>query len=57
MPQRVKQLAKHAARLDKLAGNGKHVNSRRVMNSYGGGACTRLKHHPLVSSQYRGGGP
>ena len=27
------------------------------MDSYGNGARTRFKHHPLVPSQYRGGGP
>ena len=27
------------------------------MDSYGSGAHTRLRHHPLVPSQYRGGGP
>ena len=27
------------------------------MDSYGSGARTRLRHHPLVPSQYRGGGP
>ena len=27
------------------------------MDSYGSGARTRLRHHPLVPSQYKGGGP
>ena len=27
------------------------------MDSYGSGAHTRLRHHPLVPNQYRGGGP
>ena len=53
MPQRVKQVA----RLDKPVGNGKRVNTRQAMDSYRSGAHTRLKHHPLVPSQYKGGGP
>ena len=57
MPQRVKQVAEHVARLDKPVGNDKHVNTRQAMDSYRSGAHTRLKLHPLVPSQYKGGGP
>ena len=32
------------------------MNSKQVMDSYGSGAHTRLRHHPLVLSQYRRGG-
>ena len=44
-------------RLDKPVGNGKRVNSRQVMDSHKSGPQTRLRHHPLVLSQYRSGGP
>ena len=58
MPQKVKnKQQKHAARLDKLTGNGKRMNGRQTMDSYGSGACTRLKHHSLVPSQYKHGEP
>ena len=53
----VKQVVEHAARPDKPASNGKHMNARKAMDLYGSGACTRLKNHILVPSQYRGGGP
>ena len=33
------------------------MNSKQVMDSYGSGAHTRLRHHPLVLSQCRRGGP
>ena len=33
------------------------MNARKVMDSYGSGIRTRLKHHLLIPSQYRGGGP
>ena len=42
---------------DKPIGNGKRVNTRQTLDSYGSGACTRLRHYQLVPSQYRGGGP
>ena len=53
----LKRVAECAARLEKPTGNGKFMNTRQAMNSYGSGACTRFKHHPLVPSQYRGDGP
>ena len=55
-PQSVKRAAKHVARPDKLVGNGKHVNTRQAMDSYGSGARIRLSHYPHVPSQYRGDG-
>ena len=57
MPQRVKQATEHATRLDKPVDNGKRVNTKQVMDSYRSGAYTRLRHHPFVPSQYRGGRP
>ena len=57
MPQRVKRETKRATRPDKPASNGKCVSTRQAMDSYGSGARTRLRHHPLVPSQYKGGGP
>ena len=44
---KVKQTPKHATEADKSIGNGKHMNDRKAMDSYGSGACT---------SQYREGG-
>ena len=38
-------------------GYGKRMNSRQAMDTHGSGACTRLRHHPLVPSQYRNDGP
>ena len=32
------------------------MNDRQAMDSYGSGACTRLRHHSLVPSQYMGNG-
>ena len=57
MPQRVKQVAEHVARLDKPVGNDKHVNTRQAMDSYRSGAHTRLKHHQPVPNQFNCGGP
>jgi len=57
MPQRVKRVAEHATGLDKLAGNGKHMNTRQAIDLYGSKARIRLRHHPLVPSQYKSGGP
>ena len=57
MPQRVKQAVERATRPDKSTGNGKHINSRQAMDSHGSGARTRLRHHPLIPSQYRRGRP
>ena len=57
MPQRVKQAVECVAGPEKPTGNGKRVNTRQAMDSYGSRAYTRLKHHLLVPSQYRGGGP
>ena len=57
MPQKVKQVAEHAAMPYKPIGNGKRVNTRQTLDSYGSGARTRLRHYQLVPSQYRGGGP
>ena len=45
-----------AKRADKPLGHGKRMNSRQAMNTHGSGACTRLRHHPLISNQYRSGG-
>ena len=53
----LKRVAECAARPDKPTGNDKCMNTRQAMDSYGSGAHTRLRHHPLVLSQYRGGGP
>ena len=47
------RVAKHAG---KPSGYGKHMNSRQAMDTHGSGACTMLRHHPLVPSQYRSGG-
>ena len=33
------------------------MNGRQTMDSYGSGACTGLRHHSLVPSQYRYDGP
>ena len=33
------------------------MNTRQAMNSHESGAHIRLKHYPLVPSQYKGGGP
>ena len=38
---RIKQAPKHAAELDKPVGNGKRMNARKAMDSYGSGACTQ----------------
>ena len=38
---RVKQAVERAAELDKLAGNGKRMNSSGAMGSYGSGAHTQ----------------
>ena len=44
---------------DEPSGHGKCMNNRLAMDAHGsgGGARTRLKHHPLVPSQYKNGGP
>ena len=57
MPQKVKRATKHATRPNKPTSNDKCVNARPAVDSYGIGSHTRLKHHPLVLSQYKGGGP
>ena len=58
MPQEVKnEQLNMQQRLNKPLGNGKRMNSRQTMDSHESGAHTRLKHHPLVPSQYRGGWP
>ena len=44
-------------RLDRLTGNGKRMNGKQTMDSHRSGAHTRLRHYPLVPSQYRYGGP
>ena len=44
-------------RPDKPPGHGKHMNSRQAIDTHRSGVHTRLKHHPLVPSQYRSGGP
>ena len=57
-PQKVKnKQQKHTARLDRLTGNGKHMNFRQTIDSHGSGAWTRFRHQPLVPNQYRHGGP
>ena len=33
------------------------MSSRQAMDTHGSRARTRLRHHQLVPSQYRGGGP
>ena len=38
---RVKQAPEHAAESDKLVGNGKRMNARKAMDSYGSGARTQ----------------
>ena len=52
---KVKQTPKHAVEADKYVGNGKRMNAREAMDSYGSGACTRLRHHLHVPSQYKEG--
>ncbi|KAK9990092.1 hypothetical protein SO802_025077 [Lithocarpus litseifolius] len=52
--RRVKRAAERVAGSDKPASNGKCVNTRQAMDSYGSGARIRLRHHPHVPSQYRG---
>ena len=32
------------------------MNNRQDMDTHGSGARTRLKHHPLIPSQYKSGG-
>ena len=54
---RVKQAPKCVAELNKSVGNGKRMNAKKAMDSYGSGAHTRLRHHLPVSSQYKGGWP
>ena len=44
-------------RPDKPLNNGKRMNNRQVMDSHESRACTRLRHHPLVPSQCKCGGP
>ena len=44
-------------RPDKSLSHGKRMNGRQVVDSYGSGARTRLRHHPLVPSQYRSSEP
>ena len=57
-PQRVKnKQQKCAVRPDKPIGNGKCMNGKQTMDSYENGACIRLRHHPLIPSQYRYDGP
>ena len=56
-PQRVKQAEERVVGLDKPTGNGKHMNTRQEMDLYRSRARIRLRHHPLVPSQYKGGGP
>ena len=55
MSQNIKQAAEHTAILDKPTSDSKRVNTKQVMDSYGSGARTRLRHHQLVPSQYRVG--
>ena len=58
MLQKVKQKRqKRATRLDKLTGNGKHMNGIQIMDLHRSEARIRLQHHPLVPSQYKHGGP
>ena len=40
---------------DRLTGNGKRMDGRQTMDSHESGACIRLRHHPLVPSQYKHG--
>ena len=47
------QVAEH---VDKPSGHGKRINSKQAIDRHGSGACTRLRHHPLVPSQYSSGG-
>ena len=42
---------------DEPSSHGKCMNSRQAMDTHGSGARTMLRHHPLVPSQYRSGGP
>ena len=54
-----KQWQRHEqqTRPDKPIGNGNGMNSRQAMDSHESRACTRLRHHPLIPSHYRHGGP
>ena len=45
-----------AERADKPLGHGKHMNNKQAMDTHGSGARTRLRHHPLISNQYKSGG-
>ena len=58
MPQEVKnEWQNKQQRPDKPLGHGKCMNSRQTLDSHGSGACIRLRHHPLVPSQYRSNEP
>ena len=46
-----------AERADEPSSYGKCMNNRQAMDTHGSGAHTRLRHHQLVPSQYRSGGP
>ena len=50
---KVKQTPKHTTEADKSVGNGKRMNAKKAMDSYGSGVCTRLRHHLHVPSQYK----
>ena len=53
----LKRAAECAVGPNKPASNGKRMNTRQAMDSYGSRASTRLRHHPLTPNQYRGGEP
>ena len=54
---RVKQALERVVESNKSIGNGKRMNVKKAMDSYGSGARIRLRYHLPVPSQYRGGGP
>ena len=43
--------------VDEPSSHGKCMNNKQAMDTYGGGACIRLRYHQLITSQYRSGGP
>ena len=42
---------------DEPSGHGKRLNNKQAMDTHGSGVRTRLRHHQLVPSQYKSGGP
>ena len=54
MPQEAKNEWQNVQqRPNKPPGHGKCMNIKQAMDTHGSGARTRLRHHPLLPSQYR----